>query len=190
MSNEKKNVYTYLNDGSTPAPFFEKVTLEERSDDGYWISAVDINGDGKLDLVTSGLAHGRIVWYENPTWKKRVIAEFPTPVAIDHGDLAGHGRNDLVLSHDFGGCAFNCGPNDGKISWLENPGKYDDDKPWTIRPVGDLVATHRVKLGHFTQRDKMELFAIPVVGCQPHGEGVLKPVALTLYDVPDRKSVV
>lgn len=186
MSHERKrNNYTYLNDGSTPAPFFEKVTLEEKSDDGYWMSAVDINGDGKLDLLTSGLAEGKIVWYENPTWKKRVIAEFPAPVAFDHGDIAGRGRNDLVLSHDFGGCAFNCGPNDGKISWLENPGKYDDDKPWKVRPVGDLVATHRVKLGNFTQNKKLELFAIPVVGCQPHGQGVLKPVAVTLFDVPE-----
>ena len=93
----KKNIYTYLNDGSTPAPFFEKVTLEERSSDGYWISAVDINGDGKLDLITSGLAEGKIAWYENPTWKKRVIAEFSEPVAIVNGDIAGRGRNDLVL---------------------------------------------------------------------------------------------
>ncbi len=186
MSQPKtRNLYSYLNDGSVPAPRFEKRSLEEKSDDGYWISAVDINGDGRLDLVTSGLAQGRIIWYENPTWEKRVIAEFPAPVAIDHGDIAGNGRNDLVLSHDFGGCAFNCGPNDGRISWLENPGGNGDGRPWKVRPVGNLVATHRVKLGHFTQGRKLELFAIPVVGCQPYGKGVLQPVALTVFDRPD-----
>ena len=181
----KRNLYTYLNDRSMTPPFFEKMTLEEKSSDGYWISAVDVNGDGKLDLITSGLAHGKIVWYENPSWEKHLIAEFPGPVALDHGNIAGRGLNDLVLCHDFGGCVFNCGPNDGKISWLENPGTYKDRKPWKIHPVGDLVATHRVKLGNFTQNKKRELFAIPVVGCEPYGEGVLKPVSLTIFDQPD-----
>lgn len=184
MSDQKRDLYTYLNDGTTPAPFFEKRALEEESDDGYWISAVDINGNGKLDLITSGLAVGKVVWYENPTWKKRLIAEFPSPVAIDYGDIAGKGRNDLVISHDFGGCVFNCGPNDGKISWLENPGTFADDKPWNKHFISDLVATHRVKLGHFTQTENLELFGIPVVGCQPYGEGVLKPIKLTLYEKP------
>ncbi len=165
-------------------PFFEKLALEEESDDGYWMSAVDINGNGKLDLVTSGLAVGKVFWYENPSWKKRLIAEFPSPVAIDHGDIAGKGRNDLVISHDFGGCAFDCGPNDGKISWLENPGTFEDGKPWNKHFISDLVATHRVKLGHFTQAEKLELFGIPVVGSQPHGEGVQKPINLTLYEKP------
>lgn len=184
MSNQKRDLYTYLNDGTTPAPFFEKLALEAESDDGYWMSAVDINGNGKLDLITSGLAVGKVVWYENPTWEKHLIAEFPSPVAIDHGDIAGNGRNDLVISHDFGGCAFNCGPNDGKITWLENPGTFEDDKAWNKHFIADLVATHRVKLGHFTQTDKLELFGIPVVGCQPYGEGVLEPIKLTLYEQP------
>lgn len=188
MSKNKRDLYGYMNDGSTPVPFFEKFTLEEKSKDGYWMSAVDINGNGKLDLVTSGLAVGKVYWYENPTWKKRLIAEFPTPVAIDHGDIAGKGNSDLVISHNFGECAFNCGPNDGKISWLENPGNFDDDdgdKPWKKHFISDLIATHRVKLGHYSQSDKLELFGIPVVGCQPFGEGVQKPVKLTLFERPD-----
>jgi hypothetical protein len=35
---KKRNLYTYLNDGSTTPPFFEKMTLEEKSSDGYWIN--------------------------------------------------------------------------------------------------------------------------------------------------------
>ena len=56
------DVLGYMNDGSIRVPFFEKVTLANRQDDGYWIQAVDINGNGKLDLVTSGLAQGKVVW--------------------------------------------------------------------------------------------------------------------------------
>lgn len=181
----ERDLYGYLNDGSTPPPFFEKHTLEETSGDGYWMSAVDITGNGKLDLITSGLAEGKVCWYENPTWEKRLIAEFDQPVAIDAADIAGRGRNDLVISHDFGGCAFNCGPNDGKVSWLENPGNFEANTPWTKRHIADLVATHRVKLGSYTGPGRMELFGIPVVGALPYGKGVLMPIELTLFEKPE-----
>lgn len=184
MSATQRDVLSYMNDGSVVTPCFEKVTLADKQDDGYWIEAVDVDGDGRLDIVTSGLAVGKVVWYENSTWKKRPIADFPLPVALDHGDIAGNGRNDLVISHNYGNCMFWCRPEDGKISWLENPGTYDDDKPWKVHFIADLMAAHRLQLGHFTQTERLELLALPVVGCRPYGKGVHEPVALTLYQRP------
>lgn len=180
-----RDVLTYSNDGSVRVPFFEKATLASDQDDGYWIQAVDVNGNGRLDLVTSGLAEGKVVWYENPTWTKRPIADFPLPVAIDVGDISGRGRNDLVISHDYGNCMFWCRPEDGKISWLENPGPDGVDQPWNVHFVADLMAAHRLQLGHFTDHGRLQLLALPVVGCDPFGKGVHEPVAVTLYDVPD-----
>lgn len=179
------DVLGYINDGSVRAPLFAKTTLASEQDDGYWIQAVDITGDGSLDLVTSGLAEGKVVFYENPTWRKRPIADFPLPVALDVGDIAGNGRNDLVISHDYGNCMFWCRPEDGKISWLENPGPEGLDRPWDVHFVADLMAAHRLQLGHFTDTDRLQLLALPVVGCDPFGKGVHEPVAVTLYDRPD-----
>ncbi|HEX4607979.1 MAG TPA: hypothetical protein VH092_07225 [Urbifossiella sp.] len=184
MSPGPANVLGYMNDGSVPSPFFEKLTLADHQDDGYWIEAVDVDGDGRLDIVTSGLAVGNVVWYENSTWKKRPIAKFPLPVAITHGDVAGRGRNDLVISHNYGNCMFWCRPEDGKISWLENPGTFADDKPWNVHFITNLMAAHRLQLGHFTQTERLELMALPVVGCKPYGKGVHEPVAVTLFELP------
>ena len=166
-------------------PLFEEITVEANLRDGYWIDAVDINGDGKPDLIASGLAEGNVVWYENPTWKKRAIAQFPKPVSMHFADIDGDKRPDLVICHDYGDCMFNCKPADGKISWMRNPGSFTEDKPWEIRPIGNLLATHRLRFGQFSRDDRLQLMGLPVVGPQGGPDGVHKPIRVTLFTAPD-----
>jgi hypothetical protein len=169
-----------MTDKKFPMPEFEQVLVADKLEDGYWVQAVDVNGNGKPDLVTSGLAIGEVVWYENPTWKKHPIATLPKPVAMDSADIDGDGRMDLVICHDYGSCMYHCAPEDGKISWLRNPGSFDGETGWEIHQVADLMATHRLRLGHFTQTQNLELLALPVVG----PAGVHEPVQLMLYQRP------
>jgi hypothetical protein len=166
-------------------PVFEEILVEADLTDGYWLQAVDVNGDGRPDLVASGLAEGHVVWYQNPTWTKHVIATFDKPVALDAADIAGDGRADLVISHDYGQCMFDCGPQDGRISWLRNPGAAGGDREWERRPIGDLVATHRLRLGRFTRPGAPQLLALPVVAERGGPDAVHAPVRLTLFEPPD-----
>ena len=40
-----------------------------------WLKTVgDLNGDGRPDLIAGGYKEGGLVWYENPSWTKHVIA--------------------------------------------------------------------------------------------------------------------
>ncbi len=169
-------------DFSTPA--FEEVLVEDNLKDGYWIAPVDISGDGKPDLIASGLAVGEIVWYENPSWRKHRIVTLPKPVALDCADIDGDGRLDLVVCHDYGTCMYNCKPEDGKISWLRNPGRFDGAESWDVHFIANLVATHRLRFGYFTQPRDLELIALPVVGPQGGPEALHAPVRVTLYPKP------
>jgi hypothetical protein len=166
-------------------PAFEQVVVEDNLQDGYWIDAVDIDGDGRLDLIASGLAVGDIVWYRNPDWKKHKIATLSKPVAMDHLDVTGNGHPDLVVCHDYGECMYHCKPEDGKISWLRNPGSFNGKEDWSQHFVAELMATHRLRFGHFTQDQATELLALPVVGPQGGMEAVHAPIQVTLFRQPD-----
>jgi len=85
-------------------PRFDGVVVDADPKDGYWIQAVDVDGDGRVDLVASGLATGNIVWYRNggAKWTRHHIAKLDKPVALDSADIGGAGRADLVVCHDYG----------------------------------------------------------------------------------------
>ena len=75
----------------------------------------DINGDGKLDVVSGDN------WFEAPTWKKHRFRELPyVNFYVDSFsalpmDVNGDGRVDVI----------DCGWFSKKLWWNENPGKSD-----------------------------------------------------------------
>jgi hypothetical protein len=165
-------------------PSFTTTVVDPAPRDGYWVQAVDIDGDGRMDLVASGLTRGEVVWYHNPDWTRRVISTMDKPVALDVADLTGDGRPDLVICHDYGNCMFDCGPSDGRISWLRNPTRTDADGLWEHRPIAELVATHRVRLGRFSSAERLQVAALPVVGAGTGADSLTAPVRAMVFDQP------
>jgi hypothetical protein len=166
-------------------PSFEYELAEGGVSDGYWIQAVDINGDGRPDLVTSGLAEGHVAWYENPGWRKRPIRSFKRPVALVQPDVAGDGRHDLVICHDYARTMFEATPEDGRVSWVRNPGTFDGDDEWEVRFIGQLGSTHRLAAADFTGSGRLEVLALPMVGGGSGQDAVHAPIKVMLYRRPD-----
>src|SRR6266540_2573845 len=54
-------------------PTFHMQEIEKGLGVGYAVLLVDVNGDGKKDIVVVDTT--RVVWYENPSWKRRIITE-------------------------------------------------------------------------------------------------------------------
>src|SRR5437773_1549008 len=86
--------------GDTPVAFptFRMQELETGLGVGYAVLLVDVDGDGKKDIVV--VDQTRVVWYQNPTWKKRTIIDGgtkPDNVCIDAYDIDGDGKIDFAL---------------------------------------------------------------------------------------------
>ena len=59
---ESKVVAIYWNDGKGN---FTKKVLDENQE-SYDLRAIDMDGDGDLDMLNAGRASGNVVWYRNP----------------------------------------------------------------------------------------------------------------------------
>ena len=88
------------------APSFSAVVVDAGVEIGYGVAVADVNGDNKPDILLAD--KNLIVWYQNPTWEKHIIAEKLTTldhVAITARDIDGDGEAEVAV-----GAGWN--PND------------------------------------------------------------------------------
>jgi len=160
--------------GKILKPYFERQLVEDKRKDGYWIEAFK-TVDERTDIIGYGLGLGEVNLYKNPAWKKKQLAKYSGPVGMHHGDINGNGNLDIIICYQYGQTMVMCDPEGGKIDWLENPGTFDGE--WVKHYIGRATAMHRLKVGHFTQTQKLEVLALPIV-CRPNDVHSVIPVKL------------
>jgi hypothetical protein len=88
---------------------------------------VDIDGDGKLDIVGVSNSHGSVVAYMNPgvhgtPWVRRVLSShIPGAVNLTVADVNGDGKPDIIVAMRYQPDSNPSGAVVG-IAWLENTG--------------------------------------------------------------------
>ena len=50
---------------------FDRIVIDANFPGAYQVEVADVNGDKKPDIVAVG--GSTCAWYENPTWKKRIV---------------------------------------------------------------------------------------------------------------------
>lgn len=118
---------------------YSHVVIDDKGPRDPWGKSIgDINGDGLPDLIVGGRAGGGLVWYENPTWRKHVIAadgEFSTDHEV--ADVDGDGRKDVV-SLSVSSLVWFRNP-DWKMTLIDNQSLHDIE-------VADLDGDGRVDI--------------------------------------------
>jgi hypothetical protein len=96
--------------------------------------AMDVNRDGRMDIVSSGWMRVRgAIWYENPgpeavkagqKWKAHRFHSAKSMEGVIHGDLDGDGDDDILCNH------WALEPGQG-MTWYESI----DREPWLVEHV-------------------------------------------------------
>jgi FG-GAP-like repeat len=164
-------------------PTFRVQEIETTFKVGYAVILVDINGDGKKDIVV--VDSERVVWYENPTWKRRTIIQGmtkPDNVCIAAYDIAGDGQIALALGAGWNPSNTKTG---GTLQWLKR-GKTLDE-PWTIYPIDEEPTVHRIRFADVLGEGKAQLINVPLQGRESSAKNNWmdgKPVRIIAHKIP------
>jgi hypothetical protein len=164
-------------------PTFRMQEIETGLKVGYAVILVDVNGDKKLDVVVVDTT--RVVWYENPTWKRRTIIEGqtkPDNVCIAAADIDGSGQLSFALGADWK--PFNT-KTGGTLQWLKR-GKTLDE-PWTIYPIAEEPTVHRIRFADVLGEGKPQLINVPLMGKEATAKANWtdgQPVRVIAYKIP------
>jgi hypothetical protein len=164
-------------------PQFRMQEIETGLGVGYAVLAVDVNGDRKPDLVV--VDQKRIVWYENPTWKRRTIIAGqtkPDNVCIAAYDIDGDGQVDFALGADWRPFDTTTG---GTLQWLRRGKSLDE--PWTVYPVDTEPTVHRIRFADVDGTGKPRLVVGPLMGKGATAKGNWMdgaPVRMLAFAIP------
>lgn len=166
-----------------PPARWEMVEFTKDLTVGYATSLVDINHDGKLDIVV--VDSQRVLWYENPTWKAREITKGttkPDNVCLAVHDIDGDGLVDLALGADWKPFNTKAG---GTLHWLKR-GKTLEE-PWTLYDIGEEPTLHRIRWADLGDGGKKALVVGPLMGRNSTKEQNWtdgKPLRVLAYRIP------
>jgi hypothetical protein len=163
-------------------PHFDAQQIDNGLGVGYAVLPADIDGDGKTDLVV--VDQRRVVWYQNPTWKRRNVIDgqtAPDNVCVAALDIDGDGKVDLALGAGWRPFDTRSG---GTLQWLRQPSLLDE--PWTVHAIAEEPTLHRIRFANL-HGDRPALLVGPLMGrgstaAANWADG--QPVRLLAYHIP------
>ncbi len=165
-------------------PVFRAQEIDAGLKIGYAVVVADIDGDTKPDIVV--VDQHKVVWYQNPTWKKRVILDGktkPDNVCVCALDIDGDKLPELVVG---AGWKPSDTANPGTLQWLKRGASLDDE--WAVRAIPcDEPTVHRVRAFDTDGDGKPELVVAPLMGRGATKAGNWvdgRPVRILAYQVP------
>jgi hypothetical protein len=158
-------------------PEFRAHTLATDLRGGYQVVACDVNHDGKIDLIALASGMTDLVWFENPTWERHVMASnLPRMINLAAWDMDGDGIPEIVLAHEF---SMRAKDSIGIVSVLKHNG--DPRQPWTVTEIDRLPTSHRLRWADIDGSGKKVVVNAPLTGAKAEPPDYRDRVPLVFY---------
>jgi hypothetical protein len=144
---------------------------------GYQVIAVDLNKDGRQDLIALGTGMTELAWFENPGWKRRVIASGLTrPINASPWDTDGDGVPELVLASEFD---MDPPKSAGLVQFLKHRG--DPREPWSVTEIDRVPTSHRLRWARIDGSGRRVAINAPLAGAKSAPPDYREKVPLVFY---------
>jgi hypothetical protein len=156
---------------------FDRTVIDANFPGTYQVEVADVNGDKKPDIIAVG--GSTCAWYENPTWKKRIVTNAKQTLGIISSataDIDGDGKAEIAIAYEF---AMNA-PTTGKLL-LAVQGKGLDD-PWNLVPIAEIGSIHRLRWGDIDGDKRLDLVVAPIFGPKAKPPVYDDPARLIFFD--------
>jgi len=139
---------------------FRDHVIEPKIPGGYALLVVDLNKDGRPDVIGLTSRLTELAWYENPTWERHVLVKDQNGlVNLAAHDLDGDGIPELAVETEFSMVAAK---SQGLVWILEHQG--DPRQAWKTRKIDALITSHHVGWADVDGDGKKELINAPLIG--------------------------
>jgi len=123
---------------------FKEHTIATGLKGGYQVVIADLNKDGRPDIIALASGMTELVWFENPTWERHVLAkDLKRMINVAALDTDGDGIPELVVAHEFANQAKN---SIGIVSLLTHNG--DPKQLWSVKEIDRLTTSHRLRIAN------------------------------------------
>jgi hypothetical protein len=159
---------------------FKDHVIEANEKGGYAVLVLDVNKDGKPDVVGISQQIQELSWYENPGWQKHVmVPDMPGQVNIAPYDIDGDGIPEFAVESGF---AMQQAKSPGLVWLVAHQG--DPREPWKANKVDAFPTSHHIAWADLFGTGHKVLINAPLVGetnVAPKYEG---KTPLFFYRVP------
>ncbi len=154
----------------------DRTVIDANFPGAYQVEVADVNGDHRPDIVAVG--GSTCAWYENPTWKKRIVtAGKQTPGIISSAtmDIDADGKAEIAIAYEF---EMN-NPKIGKLL-MASQGATPDDA-WILAPIADVDSIHRLRWGDVDGDKRFDLVVAPIFGREARPPDYAGPARLRVF---------
>jgi aldos-2-ulose dehydratase/isomerase family protein/VCBS repeat protein/FG-GAP repeat protein len=147
---------------SSGAVEFRPHDIETKFPGGYAVGVIDVNKDGKLDVIGVSQRVPELAWYENPTWERHVMTDgLAGIVNFAAADIDGDGIPEVAFESGF---AMSPASSEG-IVWIV---RHDGDPKgrWKVQQIDKFPTSHHIAWMDADGDGKKELVNAPLVGAR------------------------